>query len=131
MYLHWNRYWQQTPINGDIKRQHTPSWIKEYKCKHNMKLMNKVLTLRIENIEFLSYRVIHNRVWHSWNFCEYTNIFVSKKLHKQMSENISMKDLTRTIQIFVWFLHSNTLRNECPNIFVQMNLTRTNVQIYS
>ena len=28
-------------------------------------------------------------------------------------------------------LHSNTLTNECLNIFVQTNLTRTNVRIYS
>ena len=35
------------------------------------------------------------------------------------------------IWIFKQFLHSNTLTNEYPNIFVQSNLTRTNVRIYS
>ena len=31
----------------------------------------------------------------------------------------------------IYILHSNTLKNESPNIFVQSNLTRTNTQIYS
>ena len=75
---------------------------------------------------------------------EYPNIFASKNLHKRISEYIRITSLTQTnvwmniriencanIRIFKHILHSNTLTNEYPNIFVQSNLTWTNVRIYS
>ena len=46
IYLHWNRYWEQTAINGDIKLPHTPSWIKEY----NIKLTNRALSPKNDEI---------------------------------------------------------------------------------
>ena len=36
-----------------------------------------------------------------------------------------MARIFECIRIFVEVLHSNTLTNECPNIFAQTNLTRT------
>ena len=43
--LHWNRYWQQTPINRDIKRRSTVPWIKD--CKHVQKrLLKMTMSLR-------------------------------------------------------------------------------------
>ena len=44
---------------------------------------------------------------------------------------IMLSLIAPNIRIFVLFLHSNTLTNECLNIFVQTNLIRTNVRIYS
>merc|ERR1711934_1196897 len=56
--------------------------------------------------------------------------------------NIHINFLTRTnvriiiarifeyIRIFILVLHSNTLTNECPNIFVKEKLIRMNVRIY-
>ena len=40
--LHWNRYWQQTPINRDIKRRRTVPRIKD--CKHVQKRLLQMTT---------------------------------------------------------------------------------------
>ena len=74
---------------------------------------------------------------------KYQNILVSKNLHQRMFEHIRAQNVTpmnvwiniciencMNIQIFVSFLDSNTLTNQYPNIFVQTNLTRTNVRMY-
>ena len=38
--------------------------------------------------------------------------------------------MLKYIRIFKLFLHSNTLTNDYPKLFVQSNLTRTNARIY-
>ena len=92
-----------------------------------------------------------NRVWHSWKFrhvwiSEYirinkftrTNvrIYSYKKFDTNECPNkYSYWKLYEYSNIFEYSacFHSlllNTLMNECPNIFIQTNLTRTNVRIY-
>ena len=68
------------------------------------------------------------------------NKFQSKNLHERISEYACIKNLTRTIagisiclencmniRIFVESLYSNTLTNECPDIFVPTNLIQMKV----
>ena len=79
---------------------------------------------------------------------EYPNIFASKKITRmniriysynkfdttECLKKIFVLKIVRILEyiwIFEQFLHSNTLTNKYPNIFVQSNLTRTNVRIYS
>ena len=106
--------------------------------------------LKCVNSQFL-YNLSKSLIWNrnspecdireNFNTNKYPNIFISKNY---LNEYISITNSTQTnvriniciencmnIRIFVYFLHSNTLMHECPNIFVLTNLTRTNVRIYS